>query len=138
VAELDLLNGSAIGANGGVARHALELEGGYFMNGIGLRVSGNYESGSRVDGGDLPGATDLSFHPIATLNLRAFINFDNRPGLTKAIPFLKGSRLRLAVDNLFDAQQRVTDDAGLVPLRYQPGFIEPRGRFVSLSFRKRF
>ncbi len=52
--------------------------------------------------------------------------------------FLKGSRLRLSVDNIFNAQQRVTTQDGTVPLRYQPGFIDPQGRVISLSFRKRF
>lgn len=138
LAALDLLDGSAIGANGGVPRHGVEMEGGVFLNGIGLRFTGNYQSGSRVDGGGLPGATDLRFNDIATFGLRAFVNFDNKPKLTEALPFLKGSRLRLGVDNIFNAQQRVTNEAGEVPLRYQPGFIDPQGRVVSLSFRKRF
>lgn len=136
--ELDLLGGSAIGSNGGVPRHGIEMEGGLFLNGIGLRFTGNYQSGSRVDGGVLPGATDLRFNDIATFGMRAFVNLDNKPKLTEAVPFLKGSRLRLGVDNIFNAQQRVTTDAREVPLRYQPGFIDPQGRVVSLSFRKRF
>lgn len=138
LADLDLLGGSAIGSSGGVPRHGVELEGGLFLNGIGLRFTGNYQSGSRVDGGVLPGATDLRFHDIATFGMRAFVNLDNKPKLTEAVPFLKGSRIRLGIDNIFNAQQRVTTDAGEVPLRYQPGFIDPQGRVVSLSFRKRF
>lgn len=138
LAELDLLNGSAIGSNGGVPRHGVEMEGGLFLNGIGLRFTGNYQSGSRVDGGGLVGATDLRFNDIATFGMRAFVNFDNKPKLTEAVPFLKGSRLRLGIDNIFNAQQRVTNEAGEIPLRYQPGFIDPQGRVVSLSFRKRF
>ncbi len=136
--ELDLLDGSAIGSSGGVPRHGIEMEGGLFLNGVGLRFTGNYQSGSRVDGGVLPGATDLRFNDIATFGMRAFVNFDNKPKLTEAVPFLKGARLRLGVDNIFNAQQRVTTDAGDVPLRYQAGFIDPQGRVVSLSFRKRF
>jgi iron complex outermembrane receptor protein len=136
--ELDLLDGSAIGSSGGVPRHGIEMEGGLFLNGVGLRFTGNYQSGSRVDGGVLPGATDLRFNDIATFGMRAFVNFDNKPKLTESVPFLKGSRLRLGVDNIFNAQQRVTTDAGEIPLRYQAGFIDPQGRVVSLSFRKRF
>lgn len=138
LADLDLLGGSAIGSSGGVPRHGVEMEGGLFLNGVGLRFSGNYQSGSRVDGGGLPGATDLRFNDIATFGLRTFVNFDNKPKLTEAVPFLKGSRLRFSVDNVFNAQQRVTTQDGTVPLRYQPGFIDPQGRVVSLSFRKRF
>lgn len=138
LAELDLLNGSATGSTGGVPRHGVEMEGGLFLNGVGLRFTGNYQSGSRVDGGSTAGATDLRFNDIATFGLRAFVNFDNKPKLTDAVPFLKGGRLRLSIDNIFNAQQRVTTEAGDVPLRYQPGFIDPQGRVVSLSFRKRF
>lgn len=138
LAALDLLGGSAIGSSGGVPRHGVELEGGLFRNGIGLRFSGNYQSGSRVDGGGLPGSTDLRFNDIATFGLRAFVNFDNKPKLTEAIPFLKGSRLRFSIDNILNAQQQVTNEAGEVPLRFQPGFIDPQGRVISLSFRKRF
>jgi hypothetical protein len=138
LAELDLLGGSATGSSGGVPRHGVEMEGGLFLNGVGLRFTGNYQSGSRVDGGGLPGSTDLRFNDIATFGLRTFINFDNKAKLTEAVPFLKGARLRFSIDNIFNAQQRVTTQAGDVPLRYQPGFIDPQGRVVSLSFRKRF
>ena len=44
----------------------------------------------------------------------------------------------LRTDNLFNAQQRVTDDSGAVPLSYQPGFLNPAGRFVEIEFRKLF
>lgn len=138
LAALDLLGGAATGSSGGVPRHGIEMEGGLFLNGVGLRFTGNYQSGSRVDGGGLAGSTDLRFNDIATFGMRAFVNFDNKPKLTEALPILKGGRLRLGIDNIFNAQQRVTNEAGEVPLRYQPGFIDPQGRVVSLSFRKRF
>ena len=60
------------------------------------------------------------------------------PGVVKAVPFLAHSRLSFRVDNLFDAQQRATDANGLVPLSYQPGFLDPKGRFFEVSFRKQF
>ena len=49
---------------------------------------------------------------------------------------MKGTRLTLAVDNLLDAKQRVTDETGATPLRYQPYLINSLGRVVSLSLRK--
>ena len=54
------------------------------------------------------------------------------------MPLLAHSRLSFRVDNLFDAQQQVTDANGLVPLSYQPGFLDPKGRFFEVSFRKQF
>jgi ParB/RepB/Spo0J family partition protein len=40
--------------------------------------------------------------------------------------------------NLFDGQQLVTDATGAVPLRYQPGYLNPEGRVFSLELRKQF
>ena len=60
------------------------------------------------------------------------------PKLIEKLPFLKGSRLRLSFDNLFDAQRRITDANGVVPLNYQPGYIDPLGRYIELEWRKTF
>ncbi len=40
--------------------------------------------------------------------------------------------------NLLDSKQRVQDQDGVTPLRYQPYLLNPLGRTVSLSFRKAF
>ena len=50
------------------------------------------------------------------------------------------ARVTLAVDNLLEAKQRVTDETGATPLRYQPYLIQGMafGRTVSLSLRKSF
>ncbi|MCA1750022.1 MAG: TonB-dependent receptor, partial [Sphingomonadales bacterium] len=138
VPELDLLGGSVTGGSTPVSRHGVELEGGVFLDGIGLRVSAEYTGSARIDGGGLPGSSDLYFGDLATVNLRAFFNFDSRPGLIEDIPFLAGSRLALRVDNLLGGVRRVEDANGDVPLAYQPGYLDPRGRYVELSFRKRF
>ena len=138
VPELDLLDGSVTGGASPVSRHSVELEGGVFMNGVGLRVSGEYTGTSRIDGGGPSGSTDLFFGDLATLNLRAFFNFDSKPGIVEDIPFLAGSRISLNVDNIFGGVRRVTDANGEVPLAYQPGLLDPRGRYIELSFRKRF
>ena len=133
---LDLLDGEAISS--GVARHSIQLEGGGFYRGFGLRLRGDYTGGSRIDSNGLPGATTLSFAPIATFNLRLFADLGRKPKLVESVPFLKGSRVSLSVDNLFNAQQRVTDGTGSVPLRYQPGYLDPNGRVISIEFRKQF
>jgi len=133
---LDLLDGQAI--SGGVARHSLELEGGAFYRGFGFRLNGNYIGGSRIAGSGLPGSTDLAFAPIATFDLRLFADLGRMESLTRDVPFLKGSRLSLRVDNVFDAQQRVVASDGSTPLRYQPGYLDPQGRVIRLEFRKQF
>ena len=61
-----------------------------------------------------------------------------RTKLIEQVPLLKNTRITLGINNLFDAQQRVTDSAGTVPLRYQPALLDPNGRFVELELRKLF
>ena len=139
VPTLDLLNGSSVGGAAGAIRHSVELQGGWFKDGLGFRVSGDFQGPSNVDGGGINAASPtLDFGAIATFNLRAFLNFDNREKIVSALPFLRGSRLALRVNNVFDAQQDVRDQDGNVPLQFQPGFRDPIGRFVELSWRKRF
>ncbi len=138
VPVLDLLGGSATGGNGGAARHELELSGGVFHKGLGFRLQGNYRTGSRVDGNALLGSGDLRFGDLATLTAFAFVDLDQQKSVVKALPFLKGSRLTLRVDNLLNDVIDVRDENGIVPLSYQPGFLDPRGRVFELSFRKRF
>ncbi|MBO9698232.1 MAG: ABC transporter ATP-binding protein [Sphingopyxis sp.] len=135
VPELDLLNGSATGSNGGSNRHLFELDGGLFNKGMGVRLSAKYDSGSTVTGGT---AGDLKFGDLATFNLRFFVDLGQKPKLTEKLPFLKGSRLRLSVDNVLDAQRKITDANGIVPLNYQPGYIDPLGRYIELEWRKTF
>ena len=134
--ELDLLNGSATGSSGGSPRHEFELEGGWFNNGLGFRLEGKHQIATRVNGG-LTGS-DLRFSDLTTLNLRMFINLDDRGSLTEKVKFLKGSRIAFRIDNLFDDIQDVRDAGGLVPLNYQRGFVDPVGRYIEVSFRKRF
>ncbi len=136
VDELDLLGGSAVGSSGGSPRHEFEINGGWFNNGIGFRLDGKHQVATRVNGG-LTGS-DLRFSDLTTFNLRLFVNLDDRGSLTEKVPFLKGSRIALRVDNIFDDIQAVRDGSGLVPLSYQTGFVDPVGRYVEIDFRKRF
>ena len=138
VPVLDLLNGSATSSNGGAARHELELSGGVFHKGIGFRLEGKYRSGTTVDGSALLGSSDLRFSDLASLNAFAFINLDQQTKLIKTMPFLKGTRIRLRIENVLNDVLDVRDENGLVPLGYQPGLIDPRGRVFELSLRKRF
>ena len=136
VPTLDLLNGDATGT-GGTARHSANLEGGAFYNGMGLRLSGRYTGSSRVDGDPLSGTSTLYFSDLATFDVRVFINLEQRGNLAEKIPFLKGTRVSFAVDNVFDSYRRVTDGNGQTPIGFQRPYIDPVGRFVEADFRKR-
>jgi hypothetical protein len=132
---LDYLDGEAIDGGGGRARHRIEVETGYFNNGLGARLSADWRSGSEVVGGP---SGDLEFEPLGTVDLRLFANLGERFELVAKYPWLRGVQVRLGIDNLFDAKQRVRDGAGLTPINYQPDLIDPQGRTVTLSLRKLF
>lgn len=140
VPELDFLDGSAGSGRGGRPRHELEFQGGLFKNGLGARLTANWQSATFVRGGALAGGgtgDDLFFDDFATVNLRLFADL----GLQKFArerPFLRGMRVSLSIDNLFDSRQQVRDRLGTVPLSYQPGYLDPLGRSVRLSVRKLF
>lgn len=133
--KLDFLRGDAAGQSGGTPRHRVELQTGWSNNGLGARLSGNWRSGTRVEGG--PNG-DLEFSDLATLDLRLFANLGERFDLVAKHPWLIGSSVRLEVDNLLNERPRVRDSFGAVPFSYQAGLLEPTGRTVTLSFRKLF
>ncbi len=132
---LDLMNGDATGSAGGTSRHLVDLDAGWFNKGIGLRGNARYYSETIV-GTALE--DQLRFGELLTFNLTAFVNFDQQTKLVEDMPFLKGSRLRLSINNITNATQTVKNRYGIVPLTYQSGFMDPRGRYIELSFRKMF
>ncbi len=134
--SLNLLNGDAIGATGGRSRHELEGQAGYTNNGLGARLSVNVSSATEVNG--LTSAETLRFGTLATANLRLFADMGGRLDWVRAHPWLRGARVSLSIDNLFDRRQRVTDGAGTTPVSYQPDYLNPLGRTVRLSVRKLF
>ncbi|MET0249922.1 MAG: TonB-dependent receptor [Sphingobium sp.] len=137
VPRLDLLDGDATGSAGGQPRHVVEARVGYTNNGIGARLGVDWESGTHVDGA-LGGASRLNFGSLATANLRLFANLGQMPALVKDHPFLRGARLSIGIDNIFNTRRDVTDANGTTPLRYQPGYLDPLGRSITISFRKLF
>ena len=132
---LDLLDGAAIGSRGGQPRHEVELESGYSKDGLGLRLGGRWQSGTEVRSGPL-GDETLNFSSLATFNLRAFADLGQVFG--RDARWARGTRVTLAVENLFDSRLRVTDAMGAVPLTYQPDLLDPTGRSVRIEFRKLF
>ncbi len=130
---LDLLRGETIGS-GGQSRHEVEVQAGIAKNGFGVRLTGAWRSATRVTG--VVAADDLRFSDLGTINLRLFANIGQLPWAIKSAPWLRGTRISLGVNNLFDACQRVTDSTGATPLIYQPGYLDPFGRTVRISVRK--
>ena len=70
---LDLLHGSAIGSNGGQSQHEIEVQAGFTKDGLGARLSGNWHSGTTVDGISGQPNSSLIFSDLATASLRLFV-----------------------------------------------------------------
>jgi hypothetical protein len=130
---LDLLDGAATGARGGSPRNEIQAQGGVFRNGMGAFVNANWREGTRVDGGTGP---DINFSDQATINLNVFIDLNSQTSWVAKFPWLKGGRVNFGVQNLFDTRPEATASTGDTPLNYQPDYLDPQGRVVSLTFRK--
>ena len=138
VPKLDLLDGSAIGSSGGQPRHELQGQAGYSNNGLGARLSANWQSATHIDGTSGVAASDLRFSELTTLNLRLFADLSQMPKLVRAHPFFRGARVTLSVTNLLNDRQNVTNGLGATPARYQSAYFDPVGRQITISFRKLF
>ena len=136
--RLDLLGGEATGLTGGTPRQQFEARAGLSRNGLGAWLTADWRSASELVPGALNPAGTLRFAALGTVNLRLFASAGAMPALVQRHPWLRGSRLSVAVDNLFNERQRVTDATGSTPLAYQPAYLDPAGRAVSINFRKLF
>ncbi|HZV84256.1 MAG TPA: TonB-dependent receptor [Brevundimonas sp.] len=133
VPVLDLLDGSATSGRGGTPRNELQAQAGVFRNGKGAFLNANWRQGTRIEGGNGP---DLEFSDLATVNLNMFVDLGGQASWVAKYPWLKGSRLNLGIQNIFDSRLQVSSSAGDVPLNYQPDYLDPQGRTISLTFRK--
>ena len=130
---VDRLDGGTTGS-GGQPRHEVEVQAGVSKNGLGARLTGNWQSATRVTGA--LAADELRFSALGTFNLRLFANLGQLPSVIKSYPWLAGTRVSIGISYLFDSRQRVTDGNGVTPLGYQPGYLDPLGRTVRISIRK--
>jgi hypothetical protein len=67
------------------------------------------------------------------VNLRLFAELGQQRALVSQYPWLRGTRVSLIVDNLFDSRLDVTNAAGETPIGYQPAYLDPLGRSVRIT-----
>ncbi|MFN3514828.1 MAG: hypothetical protein ACK41C_17415 [Phenylobacterium sp.] len=132
---IDLLDGSTLGGGSPTAKHQVDVQAGVARNGLGARLNARWSEGGTVDSG-LAG-DGLEFSSLTTVNLRLFADLGMQP-MARDNPWMRGARVSLSVDNLFDERVRVRDASGATPISYQPDLMDPLGRTVSISFRKIF
>ncbi|OHB34379.1 MAG: hypothetical protein A2882_07505 [Phenylobacterium sp. RIFCSPHIGHO2_01_FULL_70_10] len=113
----------------------MQVQAGVSKNGLGARLEGTWSQGGEVDSA-LSGS-GLTFSDLTTLDLRLFADLGQQP-MAREHPWMRGARVSLSVENLFDERLDVRDATGAVPISYQPDLLDPQGRVVQLSFRKLF
>jgi hypothetical protein len=143
IPELDLLGGAPLGATSGTVtgaqpQHTVQLWANFYDGPYGVQLGGRWQSAAFVDGGTMTVPDALSFSALGTLNFRVFADIGR---LLKAADgsWARGLRASVAVNNLLDTRQRVIDETtGLTPVGFEPGYLDPLGRTVTVSLRKAF
>lgn len=130
--------GRGFGGLGGTPRHQVQLQFGYSQSGLGLRVNGDWQSATRVDGIAGYPTSQLRFGDLSTVDLRLFADLSQQVKLVEKMPFLRGARVTFAVNNVFDTRQEVRDGNGDTPLAYNRYYLDPVGRSFMLNLRKVF
>ncbi len=133
---LDQLDGAAISARNGQARHEVQANGGYTRNGMGVRFNATWRGSTWVNGGAAGGQT-LYFSDLATAGVMSFANLNtSHKALVAKYPWLKNGNVSLNFENIFNAKQTVRDQSGNTPQAYQRDYLDPLGRTVRIGFRK--
>ena len=135
VPGLNLLSGAPGNVTGGQPRHQVEFHTGIYQSGVGESIGGTWRSATVVGGAD--SSSPIFFSSLGTINAQAFADFDRMPQM-KRHAWCRGFRLSLGVVNLFDKRQSVHGAAGETPVAFEPGYLDPVGRTVSVTFRKVF
>lgn len=129
----DFLNGAASGL-GGQPEHEVRLTSGVFYKGYGARLSANWQSATEVD----TSSSVLKFSDQTSVNLRFFHSVTDQTFIGRNVEWLRGTRFSLEIDNLLDDVVTVTDNTGVIPLRYEGNRLDPVGTQVMFSVRRQF
>lgn len=127
--------------HGGTAqsRHNVGLQLVAGRAGFGATLDASWQSGFRLRDTNATGSgRDYRFAPLSLVNLRLhaepaqLVRGANKP------PLLSGLQVSLDVGNLFDVYRRATLADGSTPPGYERYEVDPLGRTVQLTVRKRF
>lgn len=119
---------------GGQSRHSLSFQASIGRRGIGGILSGGWSSAGRLRGGD----EVFVFKPPLTLNFSAFIEPDRIFAGAGETGVMSGLKLSVDINDVLGGYRRVTREDGTVPAGYSRNEIEPLGRVVRFTVRKKF
>lgn len=132
---INLLDGGAIGIGGGRPRNMSDASIALTQGGTGVRLNASRRGVSYLRTGTVAEPDLLTFRAITKLDLRTFVDLGARLHNSR---LAKGTRLTLSVENIANERQRITNSLGIVPLGFQPAYLDPVGRTVMFELRKVF
>ncbi|MBJ7499268.1 MAG: hypothetical protein JHC57_05910 [Sphingopyxis sp.] len=107
--------------------------------GMGMTLDGNWQSGFRLRDPDAPGGgRDYRHRPLTIVNLRLFAEPGRLLRSAEKPGWLSNLNISVDIQNLFNAYRHVVLGDGSVPAGYERHEVDPLGRTVQLSVRKRF
>jgi outer membrane receptor protein involved in Fe transport len=134
---LDFLNGASVGGAGGQPQQEVQAQINIAERGYGAELNADWKSGTTVTG--VTGSSgDVTFSDLLKVNARIFADLNQRKTLIAEQPWLKGVRISLSLNNIFDQRMTVRDATGATPLSFQPAYLDPLGRTWRIEFRKLF
>ena len=124
-------------AEAGQSRHYLSLQATAGKKGIGGDLRATWSSPAQVRSRHSEGR-DYRYRPPLMVNAGLFILPDKLWTGAEGIAWLENFKVSLEVENLLDTYRRVTLSDGGVPPGFSRHEVDPLGRTVELSVRKRF
>ncbi|MBO9697332.1 MAG: hypothetical protein J7499_14145 [Sphingopyxis sp.] len=107
--------------------------------GMGMTLDGNWQSGFRLRDPDASGgAREYRHKPVTIINLRLFAEPGRLLRTAEKSAWLSDLSVSVDIQNLFNTYRHVLLGDGSVPAGYERFEVDPLGRTVQLSVRKRF
>lgn len=125
-----------LGRDGGQPRHQLTLQATVGQQGLGATLIANWTGTARLSSGGASG--DFHIKPSTMYNLSMHIEPEHVFHALAGQGWAKDLRVSVDVQNLFDSYRRVTFSDGSIPTGYSRDEVDPLGRTVRISVRKKF
>jgi outer membrane receptor protein involved in Fe transport len=128
-----------LGGDTAQSRHSVGFQLVAARSGLGMTLDGNWQSGFRLRDPDaVGGARDYRHKAVTIMNLRLFAEPGRLLRTAEKPAWLSELNVSIDIQNLFDTYRRVTLGDGRVPAGYERYEVDPLGRTIQLSVRKRF
>ncbi|WP_423606401.1 hypothetical protein [Sphingomonas sp. MS122] len=123
----------------GQSRHLLSIQAVAGTKAFGANVNTAWSSAARLRNRDVAGPqAEYRYTPPLRVDLGLFVDPEDLSPSLKRSRLLDDMRISLDVDNLLDGYRRATLGDGSVPAGYSRDEVDPVGRTIKLSVRKRF